>query len=238
MFPPLAEPSAETVAHAALFVVLRDQKPKHNLSGPWTSLTSRRFGGDEYKRMVRIYTEDQEKEIVATVIQISHGLFDIVVDTTQGPVCFSSVSAQLVDQNTISATLNGNYSRTTIVSQLPSPATPASQSANTMERLHVFIAGQKTTLVLPSPKWLLSLGGDLLSAKGALKAPMPSLIVELKVKVGDRVEKGQIVVVIESMKTETVLRAEAAGVVQSVGCRTGEMVEEGRELVDIKMDEP
>jgi 3-methylcrotonyl-CoA carboxylase alpha subunit len=105
-----------------------------------------------------------------------------------------------------------------------------------MERLHVFSNGQKTTLILPGPKWLMSLGGDVLSAaatRGALKAPMPSLVVEVKVKVGDKVEKGQAVVVLESMKTETVLRAGVDGVVKVVGCKSGEMVEEGRELVDI-----
>ena len=60
-----------------------------------------------------------------------------------------------------------------------------------MERLHVFSDGHKTTLVLPSPNWLLSLGGDLLKVtKGALKAPMPSLVVDVRVKLGDRVEKG------------------------------------------------
>ena len=74
------------------------------------------------------------------------------------------------------------------------------------------------------------------AAKGALKAPMPSLIVEVRVKVGDRVEEGQAVVVLESMKTETVLRANVAGVVKAIGCKGGEMVEEGRELVDIEAD--
>jgi 3-methylcrotonyl-CoA carboxylase alpha subunit len=62
---------------------------------------------------------------------------------------------------------------------------------------------------------------------------MPSLVVEVKVKVGDIVEKGQAVVVIESMKTETVLRAHTKGVIKAVGCRDGEMVEEGRELIEI-----
>ncbi len=47
---------------------------------------------------------------------------------------------------------------------------------------------------------------------------------------------GQPVVVLESMKTETVLRAPANGVVKAVGCVRGEMVEEGRELVDIEED--
>lgn len=104
-----------------------------------------------------------------------------------------------------------------------------------MERLHVFSNGHKTTLVISSPNWLLSLGGDVLSAtKGALKAPMPSVVVEVRVKVGDRVEEDQVVVVLESMKTETVLRANVAGVVKAIGCQTGEMVEEGRELVDIE----
>ena len=74
------------------------------------------------------------------------------------------------------------------------------------------------------------------AGKGALKAPMPSLVVEVKVKVGDRVEKGQTVVVLESMKTETVLRAEVDGVIRAVGCKNGEMVEEGRELVSIGVD--
>ena len=65
---------------------------------------------------------------------------------------------------------------------------------------------------------------------------MPSLIVELRVDVGDRVEKGQGIVVLESMKTETVLRAHTAGVVKSVGCIAGEQVEEGRELVEIEFE--
>jgi hypothetical protein len=37
-----------------------------------------------------------------------------------------------------------------------------------------------------------------------------------------------------NIETETVLRAGAAGVVKAVGCTKGEMVEEGRELVDIE----
>lgn len=162
----------------------------------------------------------------------------MTVRTPSGTSNFPSVPAQLINKTTLSTTLNAEYSHVTIVSQPPPPALPASQSANTMERLHIFKDGHKTTLVLPSPNWLLSLGSDLLNAtKGALKAPMPSLVVDVRVKLGDRVEKGQAVVVLESMKTETVLRADAAGVVKAVGCKNGEMVEEGRELVDIEADE-
>jgi 3-methylcrotonyl-CoA carboxylase alpha subunit len=43
--------------------------------------------------------------------------------------------------------------------------------------------------------------------------------------------------VLESMKTETVLRASADGIVKAVGCAKGEMVEEGMELADIEESE-
>ena len=58
----------------------------------------------------------------------------------------------------------------------------------------------------------------------------------MRVAVGERVEQGQPVVVLESMKTETVLRAPVAGVVKAVACSKGEMVEEGRELIDLEED--
>jgi len=178
-----------------------------------------------------------EQESSAEVVQVAQNLYNVAVKNMEGSVQFSSITAQLLDPNTLSVTLNNEHSHTTIVSQPSNAAVPALQSPNVMERLYILTGGQKTTLVLPSPNWVLSLGGGLISAKGALKAPMPSLIVELRVKVGDRVEKGQAVVVIESMKTETVLRADMAGVVRAVGCRDGEMVEEGRELIDIEADE-
>ncbi|EDR15293.1 3-methylcrotonyl-CoA carboxylase, partial [Laccaria bicolor S238N-H82] len=218
LFPPVEEPSPEILAQAALFVALRDHSSSIGSTtqiSPWTSLTSRRFGGDKYERVVTLQAEN----------------------TTDQQV-FSNVPATLSSPTTISTQLDANYSQTTIVSQSPPAALPASSSPNTMERLHVFSDGHKTTLVLPSPNWLLSLGGDLLKAtKGALKAPMPSLVVDVRVKLGDRVEKGQAIIVLESMKTETVLRADAAGVVKAVGCKNGEMVEEGRELVEIEADE-
>jgi 3-methylcrotonyl-CoA carboxylase alpha subunit len=82
------------------------------------------------------------------------------------------------------------------------------------------------------------LKGELVDAagKGSLRAPMPSLIVEVRVQVGDEVKKGQAVVVLESMKTEMVLRADFDGVVTAVGCKKGEMVEEGRELIGLELE--
>lgn len=239
LFPTIPEPSAETLAQAGLFVALRDHPPLTQIAAtPWTSLISRRFGGDVYERIIALQKDDTSSEPVNVHIKsCGSGLFDVTVQTSTDTTTFPSVSAQLVSPTTLSATLNAQSSQTTIVSQPPPPAVQATLSLNTMERLHVFNGGQKITLVLPPPKWLLSLGGDVLNAgRGALKAPMPSLVVEVRVAVGDRVQKGQAVVVLESMKTETVLRSDIDGVVRAVGCKKGEMVEEGRQLVDIDAD--
>jgi pyruvate carboxylase subunit B len=62
-------------------------------------------------------------------------------------------------------------------------------------------------------------------------APMPGLIVRVSVCVGDRVEAGQGVVVMEAMKMENELRATAAGVVKSVEVAAGTAVEKGTLLV-------
>ena len=184
--------------------------------------------------MITLQTEDGTQFNNVRIKSTSLGMFDITVNETTELV---SVPARLVSANEVFSTVGGRSVRTTVVSQPASPSLPASSSPNTMERLHVFFEGQKTTLVLPTPKWLLSLGGEALGAgKGMLKAPMPSLVVEVKVRVGDRVEKGEAVVVLESMKTETVLRAECDGVVKAVGCKDGEMVEEGKELVSVEED--
>lgn len=68
---------------------------------------------------------------------------------------------------------------------------------------------------------------------GATVAPMPGKIVRVLVSVGDAVEPGQPLLVLEAMKMETTLRAEVAGTVAAVGAAAGEMVEAGAVLVEI-----
>jgi biotin carboxyl carrier protein len=65
-------------------------------------------------------------------------------------------------------------------------------------------------------------------------APMPGLIVRVNVSVGDRVETGQGIVVMEAMKMENELRATAAGTVKSVEVTPGIAVEKGALLVALE----
>jgi biotin carboxyl carrier protein len=65
-------------------------------------------------------------------------------------------------------------------------------------------------------------------------APMPGLIVRVNVRVGDRVEAGHGIVVMEAMKMENELRATAAGTVRSVEVSPGTAVEKGALLVALE----
>jgi pyruvate carboxylase subunit B len=63
---------------------------------------------------------------------------------------------------------------------------------------------------------------------------MPGLILRVNVKVGDSVQAGQGIVVMEAMKMENELRATAAGIVKSVDVTPGTAVEKGALLVALE----
>jgi biotin carboxyl carrier protein len=68
---------------------------------------------------------------------------------------------------------------------------------------------------------------------GALEAPMPGRVSAVKVTVGQRVESGDELVVVEAMKMENALRAPRAGVVRALHASPGDMVAPGRPLVEL-----
>jgi pyruvate carboxylase subunit B len=71
------------------------------------------------------------------------------------------------------------------------------------------------------------------SGPAPLVAPMPGLIVRINVRVGDQVQPGQPLVVMEAMKMENELRATAAGSVKSISAQPGAAVEKGTVLVEL-----
>ena len=74
-------------------------------------------------------------------------------------------------------------------------------------------------------------------APGSLRAPMPGSVVQLRVAVGDEVEAGDVLVVLEAMKMEHTLRAPHGGTVREVGAALGDQVETGAVLVVIEAAE-
>ncbi|WP_419793659.1 acetyl/propionyl/methylcrotonyl-CoA carboxylase subunit alpha [Pseudomonas palleroniana] len=72
------------------------------------------------------------------------------------------------------------------------------------------------------------------SHQGGLTAPMNGSIVRVLVEVGQSVEAGAQLVVLEAMKMEHSIRAPQAGVVKALFCQEGEMVAEGSALVELE----
>ena len=69
---------------------------------------------------------------------------------------------------------------------------------------------------------------------GALEAPMPGRVAAVKVSPGQRVAKGDELVVVEAMKMENALRAPRDGVVRAVHVAAGDLVAPGRALVEVE----
>ena len=65
-------------------------------------------------------------------------------------------------------------------------------------------------------------------------APMPGMIVRVSAQVGDRVQPGQGLVVMEAMKMENELRAVTAGTVRAVLAQPGTAVEKGAVLLELE----
>lgn len=72
------------------------------------------------------------------------------------------------------------------------------------------------------------------SGPAPLKAPMPGLIVRVNVNVGDSVDPGQGLVVMEAMKMENELKSSSSGTVKAILVEAGKAVDKGAILVELE----
>ena len=71
---------------------------------------------------------------------------------------------------------------------------------------------------------------------GDILAPMPGAVLEVLVSEGDRVERNQTVVLMESMKMELVITAPRDGIVRRVSVEAGQQVDRGMRLLELAPD--
>ncbi|EXJ81146.1 3-methylcrotonyl-CoA carboxylase alpha subunit [Capronia epimyces CBS 606.96] len=103
--------------------------------------------------------------------------------------------------------------------------------------IHLFTPQGSFRLVAPQPAWLSKALG-VVEKPNSLFSPMPAKILRVLVKPGDTVHKDQPLLVIESMKMETVIRSPAEGsVVKRIVHGEGEVVRSGVELVEFEEGE-
>ncbi|WOR16278.1 biotin carboxylase N-terminal domain-containing protein [Hyphomonas sp. FCG-A18] len=97
-------------------------------------------------------------------------------------------------------------------------------------RFAVTVGGDSALMTIPD----YEAEAEALAGEDAVKAPMPGKVIALTAKVGDTVEKGQGVAVMEAMKMEHTLVAPRDGVVESIGAEIGAQVAEGLVLVALE----
>ena len=70
--------------------------------------------------------------------------------------------------------------------------------------------------------------------KSGIKSPLPGVILQVKVNVGDQVTKGQVLMVLEAMKMENNILSDKDGKVAAINVSKGDSILEGTDLIVIE----
>lgn len=114
--------------------------------------------------------------------------------------------------------------------------------------LQVEQRGEKTNVRLPQGRAThelmservydlqVALGGGPGSVKPELKSPMAGKVVLVPVEEGQEVKEGETLIIVEAMKMENEIRAEADLVVKSIKVDAGDLVEPGQILMEFDVE--
>lgn len=96
--------------------------------------------------------------------------------------------------------------------------------------IHTVNLKNRTDLLLEK----MGMSGTASAKINNLKAPMPGLIFDMKVKVGDEVKKGDVLLILVAMKMENAIKATGDGKVKNIKVNTGDSVEKGQLIMEFE----
>jgi biotin carboxyl carrier protein len=106
------------------------------------------------------------------------------------------------------------------------------------EKWEVLLMGRQFQVMVEDErdKRLRAAAGSSVSEAGEyhLKAPMPGMVVTILVGEGQAIEKGQVVLILESMKMQNELKSPRAGTIGRVRVKAGESVEQRQTLLSVQ----
>jgi biotin carboxyl carrier protein len=81
---------------------------------------------------------------------------------------------------------------------------------------------------------LKSLGFDNLNASkvNEIKAPMPGLVLDIRISEGDEVKKGDAILVLEAMKMENIIKSPTDGTIKKINVKKGQAVEKNQVMIN------
>ena len=100
---------------------------------------------------------------------------------------------------------------------------------------HVWVGSTRLSVQIHDPrKWSRGQGADAEHGTIALKAAMPGKVVAVLVELGEAIETGRGVLVVEAMKMQNEVKSPKAGTVQAIRVSPGDSVAAGQVLVVIE----
>lgn len=137
------------------------------------------------------------------------------------------VDVNSVEGGIADVTVNGTDYKVELADAVPAPAQqaarPAPQATSTAAPASQATAPAAQTATASAPQ-----------GKGeVVTAPLPGVILDIKVKVGDAVKAGQTVAILEAMKMENEIESTASGTVTAVNAGKGDSVLEGAAIITI-----
>jgi biotin carboxyl carrier protein len=115
-------------------------------------------------------------------------------------------------------------------------------TTGTARRIAFAVAARDTWVFLDGRTYLVSADGARRGARGdehaGLTAPMPATVLAINVAPGQRVERNDVVMLLEAMKMELPIRSPRDGIVKIVGCQVGELVQPGATLLELEENDP
>lgn len=144
------------------------------------------------------------------------------------------VDVNSVEGGIADVTVNGTDYKVELADAVPAPAQqavrPAPQTVSTGAPA-VTTASRATG---QAPQAAQTATASAPQGKGeVVTAPLPGVILDIKVKVGDAVKAGQTVAVLEAMKMENEIESTASGTVTAVNAGKGDSVLEGAAIITI-----
>lgn len=140
------------------------------------------------------------------------------------------VDVNSVEGGIADVTVNGTDYKVELADAVPAPAQQAIRPAPQA----TFTAATAPQATAPAAQTAQTATASAPQGKGeVVTAPLPGVILDIKVKVGDVVKAGQTVAVLEAMKMENEIEATASGTVTAVNAGKGDSVLEGAAIITI-----
>lgn len=142
------------------------------------------------------------------------------------------VDVNSVEGGIADVTVNGTDYKVELADAVPAPAQQAVRPAPQTVSTGAPAVTPQTTA--PAPQAAQTATASAPQGKGeVVTAPLPGVILDIKVKVGDAVKAGQTVAVLEAMKMENEIESTASGTVTAVNAGKGDSVLEGAAIITI-----